>query len=399
VRDLDAWQNKKSAPFYFDAKKANHVCDVIQRFPHIKGIWAQHRKKIELQPWQCFLVTTVFGWQCRSTAKRRFRVAYIEVPRKNAKSTLTSAVGLYLLACDNEMGAHVVSAATAREQAKIIFTDAQHMARREPGFRARFGVDVHAHVIGQPETASKFEALSSEHSNLDGLNLHGALIDELHAHATRGLWDVLETATGSREQPLIWAVTTAGNNRASICYDQRSHVLDVLKRVIEDETYFGIVYTKDDDDDPFEESTWIKCNPNWNVSLFPESIRSEGKRAQVMPSAQHAFLTKHLNVWVNADVAWLNAGAWAKCSDHALDIEDFIDDPCYIGVDLAIRSDIAALVLSFPPTKTRDWWAVFPRFYLPEDTVNRSDNSHYQGWESSPTSITSSTTLGTIARG
>src|SRR5262245_45042075 len=156
-------------PYYFDAGKADYVCDIIQHFPHIKGKWAKQRERIVLQPWQCFIVSVVFGWMCTATKTRRFRIVYIEVPRKNAKSTLTSAIGLYLLACDDEQGAHVVSAANARDQAKIVFTDAQLMARKEAGYRGKFGVEVLAHTVAQPATASRFEALSAEHSNLDGL--------------------------------------------------------------------------------------------------------------------------------------------------------------------------------------------------------------------------------------
>ena len=380
IRDLETFRGD-SSPYYFDRAAANRVCDIIQRFPHIKGIWAQHRKKLELEPWQCFIFCTAFGWMCTATKTRRFRVAYIEIPRKNSKSTMTSALGNYLVACDNEAGAYVVSAANTRDQAKLVFNDAQLMARREAGFRSKFGVEVLAHTIVQPETASKFEALSAEHSNLDGLNIHAALIDELHAHPTRGLWDVLETATGSRAQPLIWAITTAGLNRASVCYEQRSHTIEILKRIIADENYFGIIYTRDDDDDPWDEATWQKANPNYGISIYPESMRATAARAQSMPSQQNAFLTRHLNIWVNADTAWLPAGAWDKCGDPDLDIEDFARDRCYIGIDLALRSDIAALVIAFPPTGRRDWWAVFGRYYLPEQTVQRSENTHYQGWE------------------
>jgi phage terminase large subunit-like protein len=380
LRDMDRWRGKDQ-PFRFDPAAGNRVCDILQRFPHIKGIWAQHRKRLELEAWQCFLVCVVFGWLCLATAARRFRVAYIEVPRKNAKSTTTSALGNYLVACDGEAGAHVVSAANTRDQAKLVFTDAQLMARREPGFLSKFGVEVLAHVIAQPSTASKFEALSAEHSNLDGLNIHGALIDELHAHPTRGLWDVLETATGSRAQSLIWAITTAGVNRASVCYEQRGHVIDILEQRLEDEGYFGIIYTRDEGDDPYEEETWRKANPNYGVSIYPENLRAAAKRAQQMPSAQAAFFTKHLDIWVNAAIAWLPAGAWDKLADPELDIEDFAGQPCYIGVDLALRSDIAAMVAVFPPHGARDWWAVFGRYYLPEETVNRAENTHYQGWE------------------
>lgn len=382
LNDLDRYQGKDQ-PYYFDPITAERVCDIVQRFPHVKGIWAQHRKHLELEPWQCFIFSTVFGWQVTETQTRRFRTAYIEVPRKNAKSTMTSAIGLYMMACDNEPGAYVVSAANTRDQAKLVFTDAQLMARKEPGFRSRFGVDVLAHSITQIKTASRFDALSAEHSNLDGLNVHAALIDELHAHPTRGLWDVLETATGSRAQPLIWAITTAGVNRASVCYDQRGHVIDLLSGVVEDDSYFGVIYTVDDGDDPWAEESWIKANPNYGISIYPEHLKSQAARAQVMPSMQNAFLTKYLDIWVTAETAWLPAGAWEKCADPKLDIEDFRGLPCFIGIDLALRSDLAALVLAFPPDDSRDWWAVFGRYYLPEETVNRSENAHYQGWETS----------------
>ena len=378
--DLTRWAAKGS-PFYFDAAQADRVCEIVEHFPHIHGIWAKHQKRLILEPWQCFIVSTIFGWMATATGQRRFRVVYIEVPRKNAKSTLTSGVGLYLLACDGEQGAHIVSAASALHQAKLVFNDAQMMARKEPGFRSRFGVEVLAHTIVQMETASKFEALSAEHSNLDGLNLHGALIDELHAHSTRGLWDVLATATGSRTQPLIWAITTAGLSRASVCYDQRSHVTDILTQRVEDDSYFGIIYTRDDGDDPFEERTWIKCNPNWGVSVHPEGLRSDAKRAMQMPSEQVAFFNKHLDIWTNAAMAWLPAGAWEKCGDETLDVEDFAGQSCFIGIDLALRNDIAAMVIAFPPEGERDWWAVFGRYYLPEDTVNRAEHSHFQAWE------------------
>jgi len=380
LSDLERWRGKDQ-PFFYDSAAAERVCQIVELFPHIKGVWASERQKLKLQPWQCFLIATVFGWKVAATKRRRFKVAYTEVPRKNAKSTVTSAIGNYLVACDAEAGAYVVSAANTRDQAKLVFTDSQIMARREPDFLRKFGVEVLAHMIAVPGTASKYEALSAEHSNLDGLNLHAALIDELHAHDTRGLWDVLETATGSRAQSIIWAITTAGVNRASVCYDQRSHVLDILGGHVSDDSYFGIVYTIDDGTDYWDEATWALANPNWDVSIYPETIRSEAKRAQHMPSAQNNFLCRHLDIWVNADVAWLPAGSWDRCVDKTLDIEDFAHESCYIGVDLARRSDITALMIVFPPKGTRESWAVFGRYYLPEQTISRPENAHFQGWE------------------
>jgi phage terminase large subunit-like protein len=380
LEDLDRFHPKDS-PFVFDLKAAERVCEVVQHFPHIHGHWAKQQRRIVIEPWQCFIIMNVFGWKATAADTRRFRIVYIEVPRKNAKSTLTSAVGLYLVACDNEPGAHIVSAASALHQAKLVFTDAQLMARKEPGYRSRFGIEVLAHAIVQQDTASRFEALSAEYSNLDGLNLHAALVDELHAHSTRHLWDVLVTATGSRTQPLIWAITTAGLNRASVCYDQRTYLIDILQKRVEDDAYFGMIYTRDDGDDPWEESTWIKANPNYGVSVLPEGLRADAKRAQQMPSEQASFLTKHLNIWINAAISWLPSGAWDRCAEPTLDIEDFAHQPCYIGIDLALRHDIAAVVVAFPPDQSRLWWAVFGYYYLPEETVNRSENTHYQTWE------------------
>lgn len=380
LTDLEKFAAKDS-PFVFQASAAERVCDVVQHFPHIHGHWAKAQMRLTLEGWQSFILMSVFGWKATVTKARRFRVVYIEVPRKNAKSTLTSAVGLYLLACDGEQGGHIVSAANTREQAKLVFTDAQLMARKEPGFRSRFGIDVLAHAVVQTDTASRFEALSAEHSNLDGLNIHAALVDELHAHPTRGLWDVLQTATGSRIQPLIWAITTAGLNRASVCYDQHNYVIDILQGRIEDDAYFGIIFTRDSDDDPWDEQTWRKANPNYGVSVHPEGMKADAKRAMQMPSEQAAFYTKHLDIWVNAAMSWLPAGAWEKCAEPSLDIADFAQQTSYIGIDLALRNDIAALVIAFPPEGTRDFWAVFGRYYLPEETVNRAENTHYQAWE------------------
>lgn len=380
LNDLDRWKGKDQ-PYFFDEAAANRVCGVIQAFPHIHGDWASAQMKLKLEPWQAWLITTVFGWKCTATESRRFRVSYTEIPRKNAKSTITSAIGNYLVACDGEAGAHVVSAANTLKQAKLVFTDAQLMARKEPRFLQKFGVEVLAHAIACPLTASTFEALAAEYSNLDGLNLHAALIDELHAHPTRGLWDVLETATGSRSQSLIWAITTAGTSRASVCYDQRSHVVEILNGHIQDESYFGIIYTIDDDDDPWSEDVWFKANPNMEISKYITNTRSEAKRAQHMPSAQNAFFNKHLCIWTNADIAWLPAGSWDRCADPRLDIDDFGGQQCYIALDLARRSDITAMMAVFPPSGTRDWWAVFGYYYLPESTISRAENSHYQGWE------------------
>lgn len=377
-RHLDDLKAAKTKAFMYEYKEkaANRACEFISKMPHIKGKWAG--TPIKLEPWQVFIVCSVFGWLDKATGLRRFRTVYIEVPRKNAKSTLSSAIGLYMAFMDSEGGAEVYSAATTRDQARIIFKDAQAMARKSQRFRTTQGVQVLAHNINQEKSSSKFEALSAEGNSLDGLNVHCGLIDELHAHKTREVFDVIETATGAREQALIWAITTAGSNRSGICYEQRTYLTKILDRVHPDETYFGIIYTIDDEDDWTDPAIWEKANPNYGVSVFPDDIERLCRKAQQMPSAQNNFLTKRLNVWVNADTAWMDMRAWDRCKDESLSPEDFEGEECVAAIDLASKVDIAAKVKVF---KRGETYYMFANYYLPEDRIEDSGNSQYAGWE------------------
>ena len=356
---------------------ADNLCAFIERLPHVKGPLAG--EPISLEPWQVFILSTVFGW-VKDDGKRRFRRSYIEVPRGNAKSTLSSAVALYMLAADREGGAEVYSLATTRDQARIVFGDAQTMARRSPGFRSRFNVNVGAHNMHVLASGSKFEALSAEGSTLDGLNIHFGCVDELHAHKTRTVYDVVETGTGKRDNSLLWVITTAGSNRAGICYEVRTFVTKLLDGVFEDDSQFGIIYGLDDGDDWTSEDSLIKANPNWGISVRQEILGPLQAKAMQLPSAVNNFKTKHLNEWVNADTAWMDMRAWDACGDSSLDIDAFAGQPCWIGLDLASKTDIAALVMVFPDPEVADAYVAFGKYYLPEDTVSAAGNSQYPGW-------------------
>jgi phage terminase large subunit-like protein len=386
LNDLAKFKSK-SSPYFFNPKltdkdgrsfyPADNLCGFIERLPHVKGPLAG--EPIQLEPWQAFILTAVFGW-VKPDGKRRFRRSYIEVPRGNAKSTLSSALALYMLTADQEGGAEVYSLATTRDQARIVFGDAQTMARRSPGFRRRFSVEVGAHNMHVLASGSKFEALSAEGSTLDGLNIHFGCIDELHAHKTRTVYDVVETGTGKRDNSLLWVITTAGSNRAGICYEVRTFVTKLLDGVFEDDTQFGIIYGLDDTDDWTSESALIKANPNWGISVRSEVLLPLQAKAMQLPSAVNNFKTKHLNEWVNADTAWMDMRAWDACGDTTLDIEAYTGQPCWIGLDLASKTDIAALLIMFPHPELADAYVVFGKYYLPEDTVSASGNSQYEGW-------------------
>lgn len=355
-------------------RPADNLCAFIELLPHVKGPLAG--QTIDLEPWQIFVLSTAVGW-VRKDGRRRFRRAYIEVPRGNAKSTLSSAVALYMLTADGEGGAEVYSLATTRDQARIVFGDAQAMARKSAGFRSRYGVTVGAHNIHVLDSASKFEALSAEGSTLDGLNIHFGCIDELHAHKTRTVYDVVETGTGKRDNSLLWVITTAGSDRAGICYEVRTFLTRVLDGVIEDDSQFGIIYGLDDGDDWAAEESLIKANPNWGISVRPEVILPLQAKALQLPSATNNFRTKHCNEWVSTDTAWMDIRAWERCANGAMQLEDFEGEPCWVGIDLASKIDVASMAIVFE----RDGKVVtFLRHFLPEETVFSAANSQYQGW-------------------
>ena len=372
-----------------------HVCEFVENLPQIKGEWARRREAIKLELWQIFILAVLFGWKRQADNARRFRIGYIECARKNGKSTLLAAIALYLLTADGEIGAEVYSLATTRDQASIVFGTAKQMALKEPELREAFGLQVNAHNLSVEETNSRLQALSADGNVLDGLNIHGAIVDELHAHPTREVWDVVETATGSRVQPLILTITTAGTNRAGICYEQRSYVSRILNSTlhahnglgyrvegdaIEDDSYFGIIYTIDDDDDWTSETAWRKANPNYGVSVKVDDMQRLARKAMQLASAQPNFLTKRLDVWVNADAAWMDMRAWERAADQKMSMEQLAKDGWLfiVGLDLANKRDITSLVGMF--RKDREY-RMFSRHYLPEDAIDESRHAQLRGWE------------------
>lgn len=378
LNDLRRW-GPEGGDYYFDEKEASRPCWFIENLTHTKGELAG--RAIHLEPWQCFLLTTLFGWKAKA-GNRRFRSAYVEVSRGNGKSTLLSGIGLFCLCADHEPGAEVYSFATTREQAKIVFGDAQTMARGNRALQEAYGLEVTAHALYVPATNSTFQAKSAEGSTLDGLNTHLAIIDELHAHKKRDVFDVVETSLGKRRNSLMVSITTAGVDRAGICYEQRTLVTKILSGSLQDESYFGIIYTLDPDDDWKSGEALAKANPNWGVSVRPEVIRALQAKAIATPSAENNFKTKHLDVWCNADVGWMDMKAWDACADESLDESDFDGEPCWLGLDLASTSDMTAKVKIFQrKIDGASHYYLFGDYWLPRTAIERGVNSQYQGWE------------------
>lgn len=384
LNDLER-QGADDFPYVFDEAAGSRACRFVELLPHIKGEWAKPayhdgklmHTKIKLEDWQVFIVINLFGWKHAVTGLRRFLRAYEEVARKNAKSTLAAAILLFMTTADAEPGAHAYSAATTGDQAREVFDVARNMALREPEFLARFGVTVGKHDITVPETASSAKPLNAEGSTLDGLNVHFAVVDELHAHKTRAVYDVIDSATGARSQPLIMMITTAGSDMAGICYEQRDYTTKVLEGAHQDETWFGIIFTIDDDDVWHDPAVWRKANPNLGISVKTDDMAAAVRKAMAMPSALNNVLTKRLNRWVNADSAWMPIEDWKACGNADLQLADFGGERCWIGMDLAEKRDFAALALVF---QRGDRFFLFTRLYLNEIAVQESGNAHLQGW-------------------
>lgn len=386
-RDLSR-QKDEDWLFRFDVEKAERVCRFAELLPHVAGDDANAKRYLVLEPWQCFVLTTLFGWVYKHSGFRRFKFAYTEIPRKNGKSFLSTAVGLYMLCADREQGAQVVSAATKRDQAMHVWTPASLIVQRSKDLRSALGVDSNSRAIFQLSTGSTFKPMARvTGGSEDGGNIHCAIVDELHAHRTSEMWDVLVSGIGARSQPLVWAITTAGFDRTGVCYDRRTYLTKVLEQVFTDESLFGLIYTIDEEDDWKDPEVWKKANPNWGVSVKTASFEALANEAINSVTRRNNFLTKCLNRWVSSQSAWIDMTAFDKCADPDLDEQDFAGERCYIGADLAVRIDIASIARLYVREKEdenkvmrRHYYAFFDH-HIPEATILNSSNDRYQTWD------------------
>jgi phage terminase large subunit-like protein len=356
---------------------ADHAIEFFGYLKHSKGEWAG--QAFELSLWQKFIIGSVFGWM-RADGTRRFQTAYVEVARKNGKSTMLAGVGLYLFVADGEAGAEVYSSATKKDQAKIVWGEAERMVKASPSLRSRVGCHRNnLHIVG---TASKFEPLGADSTTLDGLNAHGNIVDELHAHRDRGVWDVLVTSMGARRQPLTFAITTAGTyDPESIGWELHDHAVKVTEGALEDDSFFAYVAAIDDEDEEWSDpEIWIKANPNLAVSVKPEYMARMCQDALNKPSFTNTFLRLHLDRWTQQVKRWISMEKW-NAIKSIVDATALRGRACWGGLDLAQKLDIAAFVLAFP--RDDGGLDLLPRFWCPEATVmerSKKDRVPYDAW-------------------
>lgn len=369
----------KRKDLFFDTVEADKAIAFVKKLRHTQGKLA--RKPFDLKPFQGFIIASLAGWKNKN-GLRRFRKSYIEMARKGGKSELMAALLVLFLVLDNEQGGEFYSAATTRDQASIVFDRAKIMIKQlinEFPFAER-RLKILKYSITYPDLEAKVEALSSDYDKLDGRNPHISIIDEYMAHKTSGLLEVIETGMGSREQPLLAVITTAGFNMDCPCYDLRKVCIDILKDIKQDDTVFSIIYTLDVKDDWNDSSLWIKANPNIGSAPYWDYMKAQHQMAiNEGLSKEVQFKTKNLNIWTSSSISWISDEVW-KASGKG-EIIDCAGRMCFGGLDLASIQDWNCLSLFFPSEDSEPH--VLKLFcWIPEETANRTkgDKENYLKW-------------------
>jgi phage terminase large subunit-like protein len=357
---------------YFDQHAADHVEEFFRRFlRHSKGRWGG--KPFELIDWQRDdLIFPIFGWKLPD-GRRRIRKVYCEVPKKQGKSTICSGVGLYMLVGDGEPGAEVYSAATDQNQAGIVHGEAINMVDASPELSALIDINRSTKTITFPHTKSVYKALSSDAHSKEGLNASCIIADELHVWRGRVFWDALKYAFAAREQPLLFMITTAGDDTLSVCYEQRTYAKQVASGEVQDLRFHSYIAAAEADDDWTDEKTWFKANPSLGQTQSLDDFRADFEEALKTPTTQSSFKRYRLNIWATGSNPWLSYHQWQACG-RKFHEEDLLGCPCFGGLDLARIRDMTAFVLWFPKD---DGNYVLPYFWMPEATINRTDSPEY----------------------
>lgn len=351
--DLKHAKEDPEFEYKLDEGRAHHACFFIETLHHVKGKLARpdengKRANLVMEPWQVFVTVSLFGW-INADSVRRFIYGYIEIAKKNGKSTWASAIALYMTVADGEPGAEVYAAATNYEQAKIVWEDAKQMVLVNQPLQDRFGIETTQYHIKVPSTNSFFKPLATDkEGSKDGKNVHCGVLDELHAHKDSSTYDIIADGIAAREQPLILAITTAGEDRTGVCYRERTTVVNMLEGTAKLDRYFGIIYALDRGDDWKNPNNWLKANPCLGVSFELSYLLDKFSKVMESPSMEPRFRQKSLNEWVGSTNSWIPSLTWDSAYDPTMKKGDWIGSPSFGGLDLASRMDLAGRGRLYP---------------------------------------------------
>lgn len=403
-RYFDDKKNAKAKGLYFDRAAAQLAIDLFTETNIPQGEFSG--QPFDPQNWTLFGLWNMYGWRRDkhprwkienyngeiedTSGTRRFREAYYEVARKNIKTSFGAVNGIKLAFADGVHGAEVYSAAMKKDQARICFDHAKEIIEISPFLREEGGIEALRNNLSQVHTYSKFEPLSADTKSMDGLRVHGAILDEVHAWKSRDTYVKLKRATSADREPLIIMITTAGKTEESqFCWELHEYSCKVLDGIVEDDTFFALIYTLDEKDDWTDETNWIKANPYLGLSKKTDYMRTEAQRAKDMPTALNDFLQFELSQWVRSTTKWMPMEHWRLNAGPvpASRMEAFLaarpNRACYAGLDLASVSDLTALVLEFPPIPEDPLHYILPFFFVPEDGIMkraRNDRVPYDLW-------------------
>lgn len=376
VRHLSDLEAPKTFPYRWDAGKAMRFFRFSRLCRHYKGEWAGQR--VTLAPWQQFALGSVVGWVHKKTGLRRFRNGFWEFPRGQGKSTMMALLLLFFTFFDGEGGADGYVVATKRDQAKIVFNVARQMVLRSPALKKH--ISVKRYNLHADATESHCEPLGANVDTLDGLRPQIAIADEVHKQATPDLIGVVEDGMGTRLQPFMGEITTAGEDDETSVYGQHLRITQqVLDGTLDVPQWFGMIAAADPRDDPFAEATWRKANPNYGISVKPEHMAKMAAIAKANPARLVAFCRNYLGLRLEADEAYFSRLHWDQCPRLPSE-EELRAAPCWIGIDLSSSVDLTAAVLVW---RLAHGFAVRPYFWVPAANVEdraRRDRVPYDAW-------------------
>jgi phage terminase large subunit-like protein len=365
-----ASESDPAFPWYYDTAQADRVGQIIQRFRHVKGKWAAQGKRLVLEPWQCWIVTSLYGWKRKSDHKRKYRRATLVIPRKQGKSLLAAALLIYHLIFDGEFGAECYCGASNLTQAKEIFSAAQRMLINAAELREQTGCEVNAASIVVLDTNSK--SLPVIGRPKDGSNVSFAVLDETHQCKDLSLYESFQTGTGAREQPLVISVSTAGFGTENPCRQLQLEGEKVLNGTATDEELFVAVFTVADGIDWKSDLALRMANPNAGVSVTMDYLRAQQLNAVNNPEKYASFATKHLDVTVAAARAFYSLEKWKSCID-SITLDQFEGADCWMGLDFSAKLDLTAISTVF--RRVIDEQVHFFGFvdcFVPEEAVQNS---------------------------
>lgn len=341
LNDLKRTQ-KRNPPFVFDEDEVDKVCEFVTHLPHVEGKWSS--PTITLEDFQVFFLTNLFGFR-NLDGSRRFTSALFSIARKNAKSTLAAGIGLYCLTMEDEQGPQVISAATTGDQARIVFNIGKRMVDRTPDLKEAFNMQAFNRAVACYSNGGMMKSINAKASTQDGLNPSCLILDEIHAHRTHDLLNVLQSAAGARRSPLFLFTTTEGYETPGPWPEMRKFAQNVLDEIIEADHFLALIFAIDDKDDEFNSNIWVKANPllEKNEMLF-SAIKKDAEEAKAMPGRHAEFLIKRVNRQSSTAEGWINLQKWKSC-EGKVNLDELKDYPCYGALDLASTRDLTSFRL------------------------------------------------------